>query len=219
MSDTITDSPLAAQLQEAKEKFLTTAPAETVHHFNRFINELENGSIREKALDVGQQAPDFALPDALGLTTTLSELLAIGPVILTWYRGGWCPYCNLQLGHLQRFLPDFEKLGANLVAITPEMPDSSLTTQEKHDLRFEVLSDPDNSVARLYAGVHQLPTAIKGFYDDRGVFDHYAGDVEEFPVPSTFIIDKAGIVRYRFVDPDYRKRAEPADLLIALQHL
>lgn len=219
MSTTITEPSLAAQLHETKEKFLTTAPVETVQHFVRFIDELENSPIRENALAVGQKAPDFTLPDAIGLNTTLSELLETGPVILTWYRGGWCPYCNLQLSHLQRFLPEFEKAGARLVAITPESPDSSLSTQEKHDLRFEVLSDPANTVAKAYGGVHPLPVEIKESYARRNVFDHYADGVVEFPVPATYIIDKAGIVRYRFVDPDYRKRAEPTDLLAVLQHL
>lgn len=219
MSTTIIEPSLAAQLQQTKEKFLATAPAETVKHFVHFIHGLENSPIRENALAIGQKAPDFTLPDALGLNTTLSELLQTGPVILTWYRGGWCPYCNLQLNHLQRLLPDFEKLGATLVAITPETPDSSLSTQEKHDLRFEVLTDPANNVARLYGGVHPLPAEIKKSYADRNVFDHYTGDVVEFPVPATYIIDKTGVVRYRFVDPDYRKRAEPADLLAVLQHL
>ena len=219
MSTTIIEPSLALQLHEAKETFRTTAPAETVQHFVHFIDELENSSIRESALAVGQKAPDFTLPDALGLDTTLSNLLEAGPVILTWYRGGWCPYCNLQLSYLQRFLPDFEKAGAKLVAITPETPDSSLSTQEKHDLRFEVLTDPANSVAKAYGGVHHLPEEIKKAYADRNVFDHYADDVDEFPIPATYIIDTAGVVRYRFVEPDYRKRAEPADLLAALQDL
>jgi hypothetical protein len=127
MSNIIIEPSLAAQLHETKEKFLTTAPAETIRHFVHFIDELENSPIRENALALGQKAPDFTLPDALGLNTTLSELLETGPVILTWYRGGWCPYCNLQLNHLQRLLPDFEKESATLVAITPETPDSSLS--------------------------------------------------------------------------------------------
>ncbi|HEY4289883.1 MAG TPA: peroxiredoxin-like family protein [Puia sp.] len=219
MDTTNNETSLAAQLNAAKEKFRSTAPQELVQHFSRFVDELEQDNITERALAVGEKAPGFVLPNALGKSVTLGELIRTGPVILTWYRGGWCPYCNLQLNYLQQFLPAFEKEGARLVAITPETPDSSLSTQERHDLRFEVLTDPGNNIAGMYGGVHRLPADVKKFYAERNVFDHYDGEPDEFPVPATYIIDKEGIIRFRFVDPDYRKRAEPADLLAALQQI
>ena len=219
MSITIDQPSLNSKLSEAKEKFQSTAPAETVRHFTAFIDDLKSSNIPGKALAVGRKAPDFSLPNALGVKVTLSRLLEDGPVIITWYRGGWCPYCNLQLNHLQQFLADFKMAGASLVAITPETPDMSLTTQEKHSILFEVLTDSTNTVAHLYGGVHHLPREIKASYADRNVFDHYPSELDELPVPATYLIDKMGIVRYRFVNPDYRKRSEPAELLAALQEL
>ena len=200
---------LAMELSEVENKFREENGAAAAAIFTDFIGEMDPADIKLHALKIGDRAPDFTLKNALGRSITLSAEINRGPVILTWYRGGWCPYCNLALAYLQRFLPQFRQAGAELIAITPEKPDETLTTKEKHDLEFEVLTDEGNKVARLYGGVHKLNTEVKDFYRDRGVLAHYEGDVQEFPVPATYIISPEGIVLYAFVEADYRQRAEP----------
>src|ERR1700754_325966 len=144
-STTIEQQNLSAQLVDIREKFMSGASDDLKQTFNSFIQDLHNSGFEEKSLKVGQTAPDFALKNALDTEVRLSDVLKKGPVILTWYRGGWCPYCNMQLQYLQRALPEFIGEGANLIAITPGKPDSSLDTKEKHQLQFEVLTDSENA--------------------------------------------------------------------------
>ncbi|HEY4324666.1 MAG TPA: peroxiredoxin-like family protein [Mucilaginibacter sp.] len=202
--------PLAQELSDVEAEFRKENGPESTEIFTHFIGEMDPAEIKSRALKMDEVAPDFTLKNALGEAITLSTEIKRGPVILTWYRGGWCPYCNLTLAYLQRFLTQFRDAGAKLIAITPEKPDETLTTKEKHDLEFEVLTDDDNKIAKLYGGVHQLNQEVKDFYKDRGVLDHYDNNIQEFPVPATYIISSEGKVIYAFVESDYRQRAEPA---------
>jgi peroxiredoxin len=218
-STTIEQQTLADQLISIREKFMAGASGDLKQTFTTFIKDLHNSGLEEKALQVGRTAPDFVLRNALDTEVRLSEVLKKGPVILTWYRGGWCPYCNMQLQYLQRALPEFISEGANLIAITPEKLDSSLDTKEKHQLQFEVLTDSANTIARLYAGVHHVPKEVRDHYHDRNVYDNYEGPTEEFPLPATYVIARDFIVKYAFVNPDYRMRAEPSDIIETLRNL
>lgn len=212
MNKNIKENPdsLAQELSEVEAKFLKENGTEKTKIFTQFVGELDPVDVKSHALKTGEFAPDFTLKNALGESVTLSAEIKKGPVILTWYRGGWCPYCNLALAYLQRFLAQFREAGAELIAITPEKPDETLTTKEKHDLEFEVLTDADNKIAKLYGGVHTLNQEGKVFYKDRGVFGYYDSEIQEFPVPATYIISPDGRVLYAFVESDYRQRAEPA---------
>lgn len=208
---------LAVKLSDVEHKFRDENGTESTDNFTKFIGETDPTAIKSGALKIGEPAPDFTLKNALGKAVTLSAEIKRGPVILTWYRGGWCPYCNLALAYLQRFLPQFRETGAELIAITPEKPDETLTTKEKHDLEFEILTDEDNKIAKLYGGVHRLNKEIKDFYKDRGVLDYYSNEIQEFPVPATYIISPQGTVLYAFVESDYRQRAEPAFIIGAIK--
>jgi peroxiredoxin len=201
--------PLANELDQVEDKFREENGVESAEIFTNFIGEMHPDAITSQALKMGEIAPDFTLKNALGKVVTLSAEIKRGPVILTWYRGGWCPYCNLALAYLQRYLPQFREAGAELIAITPEKPDETLTTKEKHDLEFEVLTDEGNTIAKQYGGVHKLNKEVKDFYKARGVLDYYENDIDEFPVPATYIISPGGTVIYAFVESDYRQRAEP----------
>ncbi len=183
--------------------------------------ELQAQHLAEKALKVGDRVPDFELPDATGKTVKLSELLQSGAVIISFYRGGWCPYCNLELRALQQALPEFQKYNAQLVAISPETPDNSLSTQEKNELEFPVLSDVDNVVAKKFGLVFGLSEALKPIYQDFGidVVAHNGNDKYELPMPATYLIDPVGIIRYAFVEEDYLQRAEPKEIVDALAQL
>ncbi|MFW2377637.1 MAG: peroxiredoxin-like family protein, partial [Cellulophaga baltica] len=166
------------------------------------------------ALQVGETAINFTLPNALGKKITLYDELENGPVILMWYRGGWCPYCNMQLHYMQEMLPEFKKLGASLIAITPETPDNSISTKEKNDLEFEVLSDLDNKVGYEYKLVFKLTEDVKEIYENGFELSKFNGnDKGELPLAATYIIGQNKVIQYAFLDADYRNRAEPQDLL------
>lgn len=173
-------------------------------------------------LSVGQQAPDFTLPNAFGNQVRLADLLAQGPVVLTFYRGAWCPYCNLQLHGLREALPLIEAEGARLVAVTPQLPDKSRAQVEKDGYPFEILSDLDNRVMSAYGLYFEVPVELSRVYKERLALDlaEYNGPGRYvLPVPGTYVIDSTGRVRMAFADTDYRKRAEPADILATLREL
>ena len=213
-TETIT---LADKLNVVTENFANSVDPQYVQAFEDFIYVLKKSGVENSALKVGDTAPGFELKNALGRRVSLSDALKNGPVILTWYRGGWCPYCNLALHELQTFLQQFKSAGASLIALSPERPDKSLTLQEKHHLEFEVLTDLDNKIAKKYGGVHALSTEVRDYYNSKKVFEFYPSELYEFPIPATYIIDQNYKVRYAFVDADFRKRAEPSDILHALR--
>ena len=172
-----------------------------------------------KALTVGDRAPQFALPNASGRLVDLAELLAAGPVVLTFYRGAWCPYCNTQLRGLQQALPEIESLGAALVAVSPQVPDGSLELIDEHELTFEVLSDAKSRIASDYGIVFALAAADRELFLEVGNDLATTNDDESWvlPAPATFVIAGSGTIRYVRVDPDYTNRVEPAELIDALR--
>ena len=142
-----------------------------------------------------------------------------GPSWLSFYRGGWCPYCNIELKALQDRLPEIEALGARLVAISPETPDNALTTQEKNEIGFEVLSDDGNKVASAFGLTFRLPDAVNDLYKGFGIdLETSNGEGSQtLPVPATFVIGKGGKVLKAIVDADYTTRAEPDEVIAALK--
>ena len=138
---------------------------------------------------------------------------------MTFYRGAWCPYCDLTLRAYQALLPQIRSLGATLIAISPQTPDGSLTTAETKELAFPVLSDTGNGVARQYGLVFRVSTALEATHQAFGIdLARSNGDTSnELPVPGTFIIGRDGRIAFAFVDSDYRVRLEPAELLRQLE--
>lgn len=177
-------------------------------------------SLAAHALKVGDAAPDFILPDAHGLPVRFRSLLSRGPVVVVFYRGGWCPYCNLHLRGFQRALPQLQELGAQLVAISPQLPDNSLSTQERNELAFPVLSDVGNKVARQFGIVFKLSDQLLELYRQSGhPLDAANGEggKSELPVPATFLADHKGTIRLAHVDADYTRRTDPDDVIKTLK--
>jgi peroxiredoxin len=169
---------------------------------------------------VGDQAPDFSLLNATGQAIRLSNLLKKSKVVLVFYRGVWCPYCNLQLKQYQEVLVDFESNDAQLVAISSQTQDASLSMTEKNELSFEVLSDNGNMVAQQYTTVFKNAEAPLTKMAELGIdFDSfYTDDSKELPVPAVFIIEKNGIISFAQSEGgDYRRRVEASAILHALQ--
>ncbi|HIG75385.1 MAG TPA: AhpC/TSA family protein [Bacteroidetes bacterium] len=171
-----------------------------------------------QALGEGDIAPDFALPGVDGETVQLAALLERGPVVLTFYRGSWCPYCNTQLRDYQERLGEIEARGATLVAISPQIPDSSLSMQEKNDLAFPVLSDIGGEVSDAYGLTFQVDAATRERYQAVGVdlAEANGTDAWELPVPGTYVIAPDGTIRAAFVEADYTQRASVQQILDAL---
>lgn len=189
---------------------------------DELLAEAKSFQTGAEAIDLAQKAPDFELPNARGELVALSDLLACGPVVVTFYRGGWCPYCNLQLQAMQTRLPELRELGASLVAISPQKPDASLSDEEKQELSFSVLSDQDAKTAASYGVAWEVPERLLSHMrDDRGLDLESIndGNASILPIPATFVLDAEGVVRWRFVDVDYRTRAEPQDIVEAVQQL
>ena len=180
----------------------------------------------ESAIQIGSKAPDFELPNADGDMRRLSDILDRGPVVLSFYRGGWCPYCNDQLYAYQQILPEFQDLGAELVAISPETPQSAQDTAVKQELEYEVLSDEGNVVTRQYDLLWTVPVEKREAFSEwlQGetgkTLAEFNGIGEyELPIPATFVIARDGTVVYVFKDEDYKKRADIDDILAALENL
>lgn len=209
---------LQTQLDDLRRKFEESAPADRLRVYNEGVEKVAASGVMDSALKVGATAPDFTLKDARGVSVTLSSLLRSGPVVLVWYRGGWCPYCNLQLHALQEALPDIKAAGGQLVALSPELPDESLSTAEKQHLEFPVLSDVGNKVAHQYGVAYKLPDSLIEAFKGRLDLPKKNGDDSwELPLAVTYVIGSDSKIVYAFVDADYRKRAEPADAIRAVK--
>ncbi|MCX4426457.1 peroxiredoxin-like family protein [Streptomyces mirabilis] len=196
-------------------------PADVRVVMQRAAQELAESGQADRAVNVGAKAPFFTLPSATGQALALDELLAAGPVVLTFYRGAWCPYCNIALRSLQQHHDAITARGARLVAVSPQIPDESLSLAEKHELAFDVLSDLGSDTAKQYGLAFDLPGDLAAVYDSLGIdLDRSnAGHARTLPLPATYVIDGQGTIRWAFVNTDYTTRAEPADILAALDAL
>jgi peroxiredoxin len=214
------DEPVRRELEALQKDIATKAPAERLKAYEEGVEAVKKSGVLVKALKVGDKAPDFELTNATGKAVKLSALLENGPVVVTWYRGAWCPYCNIALKGFQKVLPEIKAEGASLVAISPQTPDNSLSTVEKDGLGFEVLSDKGNKTARAYGVAYKVPAVVAAQMKGRLDLAKYNGDSsDELPLGATYLIDKGGVIRYAFVDGDYRKRAEPSAVVAALKGL
>lgn len=209
---------LKEQLDETREAFGQKADDYTQRVFDEGIEAVIQNGIYKQAKDVGDRAPDFNLKNAVGKSVKLKDYLGQGKVVLTWYRGGWCPYCNLTLRALHNELPNFKANGAALIALTPELPDKSLSTAQKHSLGFEVLSDVGNAVAREYGIVFKLTQEVADIYQSAFDLHGYNGDEsDELPLAATYVINEQGEIIYAFLDAEYRNRAEPSAITRVLK--
>jgi peroxiredoxin len=169
-----------------------------------------------RALQPGAPAPDFILPDSQGAPVRLNQLLATGPVVLVFYRGGWCPYCNIHLRGYQRMLGEFRAAGAHVVAVSPQLPNPSLETRMGNDLEFPVLSDVGLHVARAFGIVFTLPPRLLDLYAAFGhPLEGVNGDAgaTELPIPATFVIGRDSRILHTHADEDYTSRSEPEEVL------
>lgn len=212
---------LHAQIAEYDAQKAINMPKDIFDLMAKTTDTLVATGIANDALTVGDDAPDFSLPNVTGELITLAELLAHGPVVLSFYRGGWCPYCNFELRAFQNVLPEIQQLGGQLVAISPQTPDNSLSTQEKNELGYAVLADVGNKVTNDYGLVFSLDKRLRPVYEKFGLDIPAINGDDTFtlPMPATYIIGQDGKIVYAFVAEDYTKRAEPSDVIDILATL
>jgi len=214
--DSLTD-----QLKAYNLKSKSKLDKATLTEFKGYTEDLAASGITEEAVATGDRLPGFSLPNAVGKEVSLQGILEDGPAVLVFYRGGWCPYCNITLQAYQEHLDAMQKMGAQLVAISPEKPDDALSTREKHDLSFQVLSDVNNDYARKLGIVYELPEGLEDRYLNQFnlPLTAKAGSPEtyELPLTATYIVDQSGKVRWSYLNADYTERADPLDVIEALR--
>lgn len=210
------------ELTDAKIALGRQKNPEFMKGVDEIINEAKAFHKGENAIKIDEKAPNFTLPNPLGEPIELFDLLSKGVVVLTFYRGSWCPYCNLQLRALQDKLTEIHQLGATLVAISPEVPDSSMTKNEISNMEFTVLSDQDAKVASQYGVGWEIPEfLLEHMRIDRNLDLNKInnGNGSILPIPATFILGRDGIVKWNYVNVDYRIRSEPDEIIEALKHM
>ncbi len=212
---------LQLELSKFKREFLLKIPSEKAAIMQGATQALVKEFQNRRALRIDDEAPDFVLQNTDGQQISLYDKLNQGAVILSFYFGGWCPYCNLELRAYQRLLPKIQALGASVLAISPQTLDASRKTAIKNSLSFDVLSDGGCPVARDYGVVFEIPDRLKLLYTELGhALPDYNGTEDWLlPVPATFIIDRRRHIALAHLDVDYTKRYEPADAIAILLSL
>jgi peroxiredoxin len=198
------------------------APAWIHEPMHRATDELIASGAAERALKVGNQAPGFILKDSDGNTVSSAELLKQGPLVVTFYRGVWCPYCNMDLQAIEAALPELRKRGAQLVAISPQTAPNSRRSQRENKLSFPILSDPHSDVAASFGIRFGLPDYLGDLYKNvlKNNLEIANGDDSwTLPMPARFVIGRDGIIRYAEVNPDYTRRPDPEELLPVLDRI
>ncbi|MEP2776120.1 MAG: peroxiredoxin-like family protein [Luteolibacter sp.] len=214
--------PLQDDLDKRKADFESKATPEKIEENEKGIEAVRASGVLEKALKEGDTAPNFTLKNGKGEDVSLDELLEDGTVVLMWYRGSWCSYCNIAIQAYQEHLDEIKAAGGQLVALTPELPDKSMPTIEKYDLGYEVLTDLNNGVAEKFGTVFQLAPKVAEATEERVGLRNFNGadyDKGTLPLSATYIITPDRKIAYAFLDADYRRRAEPTTIVAELEKL
>jgi peroxiredoxin len=188
----------------------------------RLVDWLRKTDVASGALQVGDTAPDFLQPDEHGRLHSSEHLRREGPLVVSFYRGGWCPFCKAELRALQAVKAEFDSLNANLVVLSPETRDLPRRLKRQLNLDLTMLADVDHGVAISYGVLFRVPDETKAHYAAQGYdFGHRHGSatVWMLPIPATYVIDHDGVVRGAFVEPDFTIRQEPSDILATVRQL
>lgn len=194
-------------------------PYSVIETMHRATAELIALGVAERALKAGDKLPAFTLDDPEGNKVSSTDLLAKGPLVISFYRGVWCPYCNMELQALQQALQEFQALGASLVAISPQNPVNSRKSVRQNSLDFPILSDPHNAVAAAFGLRFEMQDYLVELYKSlKNDLPAFNGDPSwTLPMPARYVVGQDGTILYAEVNPDYTRRPEPEDMLPALR--
>jgi peroxiredoxin len=211
--------PLRQIFAERKELIAKYVPPETQAIHARAVAQLKEKHFAANILPVGAKAPRFDLPDHDGRIVRSSDLVAKGKLVLCFIRGRWCPFCVGQMEAMNLVLPQIEQAGATLVAVSPQTVKQAFFMHDQHKLRFPLLSDADNQVARKFGLTYRVPDAQEAVYRKAFVNLPFTNgdDSWELPIPASYIVDREGTIRYASANEDYTERPEPDDLVRALR--
>jgi peroxiredoxin len=191
--------------------------------YEALVQNLARSGLIDAAVKAGDPMPEFELPNAAGRLVASAELLERGPLVLSFFRGGWCPYCRLELKALQESLPELERRGARLVAVTPDTGAALAATARASQIGYELLSDVDNGVGLSFGLIFRVPPEVRDLYRRLGIDlgARHGNDTGEWllPVPATYIVDRRGTIRHAALDPDFKHRMEPGEILRVLSAL
>ena len=212
--------PLREIFAERKALIAKYVPAETRAVHECVVSDLKNSGIADRILKPGAKAPEFVLPDQNRKMVSSKELLSKGSLVICFIRGRWCPFCVGQMEAMNFIVSQIREAGADLVAISPQTVQQSFFMADQHKLRFPLLSDAHNDVARQFGLVYQVPAEQQALYRRTFINLPFANgdDSWELPIPATFIVNRDGSIRYSSADPDYSERPEPLEILSCLEH-
>lgn len=214
-------APLTKTLTEVRNELLAGLSDTDRKAYIHLVDWLRTTAVASRALKVGDRAPDFLLPDAHGRLHSSEQLRGDGPLVVSFYRGGWCPFCKEELRALQAVKVEFDTLKANLVVLSPETRDLPRQLQRQLNLDLTMLADVDHGVAMSYGVLFRVPEETKAYHAGQGYdLGRRHGSTEwMLPIPATYVIDQGGVVRGAFVEPDFTIRQEPSDILATVRRL
>ena len=213
---------LQESLDKIKARIESSLPKESVLIMHQATKDLENSGIGNSILKAGTKAPEFHLKNQDGVIISSTELLKNGPLVITFYRGVWCPYCNTDLANLKRYTSQLEELNATMVGISPQVPQYNKQVIDQQRLNFDLLSDTKNKVANTFGLRWEMINPLRSLYNDKFKISlpNYNGDDSwTLPVPARFIIDVNGLIKYAEFSVDYTKRPNPDVLVEALKKI
>jgi peroxiredoxin len=211
--------PLRDIFAERKELIAKYVPTETQAIHAQAVAELKEKHLAANIVPIGTKAPSFELPDHNGKPVTSAGLLARGGLVLCFIRGRWCPFCVGQMEAMNLILPQIEQAGAALVAISPQTVKQSFFMHDQHKLRFPLLADTGNKVARQFGLIYRVPVEQEAVYRRAFINLPLANGDEswELPIPATYIVDRDGTILYASANEDYTERPEPSDIVGYIQ--
>ncbi|WP_163469230.1 peroxiredoxin-like family protein [Fusobacterium sp. IOR10] len=217
----ITNKSLKAALKEANEMRKGQIPPEILVEMKKATEDLKAFNFKEKTLQIGDTFPEATLLNYKGEATSLKGALDGKPAIISFYRGTWCPYCNLELAYYSELLGEKENKGVRMFAISPEKPDVTIEKTDPKSLNFTICSDVDNKLAKKLNLVFGLPEKIQAIYKKFGIdVDNSQGNTKkELPIPATFIVDGDGKVTYVDLDEDYTTRPDAQEVVTEYKKL